>query len=323
MSDDQAVLVVSTIADMATDVVVRCLADSGVPCLRVNTENYPFADTLTHESGCGAQSPSIKFNGEPLAMPRSIWYRRMRTPSKPEGMDAGVYDFCLQETRAALLGSILSLSSRWMSHPRDIWQAENKPFQLRAASAVGLCIPRTIITNEPKAIRQAYADFGQMIVKPTRTGYVIREGKEYSIFTSRVLEEHLDQLECARYSPSIYQEMIPKKFDLRITIVGRKIFAAAIDSQSEPEAVVDWRHTADPNLPHHAIVLPAQIENQLMKLMDSLGLTFGAIDMIETPAGDYVFLEVNPSGQWLWLDDILSLGISRALAEWLAGRALS
>jgi glutathione synthase/RimK-type ligase-like ATP-grasp enzyme len=323
MSNEQPVLVVSTIADTATDVVVRCLSDNGVPCLRLNTENYPFAGTLTHRSGCLAQQTSIEFNGQPLPMPRSIWYRRMRTPSKPDEMDAGVYDFCLQETRAALLGSILSLSSRWMSHPRDIWQAENKPFQLSAATTVGLRIPRTIITNEPSAIRQAYADFGQMIVKPTRTGYVVRDGKEYSIFTSRVLEEHLDQLECARYSPSIYQEMIPKKFDLRITIVGQKIFAAAIDSQSEPKAEVDWRHTVDPNLPHHAIVLPKQIERQLLKLMDSLGLTFEAIDMIETPASEFVFLEVNPSGQWLWLDEILNMGISRCLAEWLAGRILS
>lgn len=322
MNDDAAVLVVSTIADTATDVIVRWLAASGVPCLRVNTENYPFAHTLSYKSGYSTQ-PSIEFSGESLAIPRSIWYRRMRTPPRPEDMDAGVYDFCLQETRAALLGSILSLSTRWMSHPRDIWQAENKPFQLRAASAAGLRIPRTIITNEPEMIRQAYGDFGQMIVKATRTGYVIREGQEYSIFTSRVLEEHLDQLECARYSPSIYQEMIPKRFDLRITIVGRKIFAAAIDSQSDPRATVDWRHTADPNLPHHAIALPAQIENRLLKLMDSLGLTFGAIDMIETPTGELVFLEVNPSGQWLWLDEILDLGISRSLAEWLAGRTLS
>jgi glutathione synthase/RimK-type ligase-like ATP-grasp enzyme len=52
--------------------------------------------------------------------------------------------------------------------------------------------------------------------------------------------------------------------------------------------------------------------------MSSLKLTFGAIDLIETLDGNYVFLEVNPSGQWLWIDDKLSLGISDAIAHWLA-----
>jgi glutathione synthase/RimK-type ligase-like ATP-grasp enzyme len=206
-----------------------------------------------------------------------------------------------------------------MSHPAAVWQSEYKPYQLSVATEVGLPVPPTVITNDPPTIRKAFADFGRMVVKPVKSGHVVHAGQEHAIFTSRVLEQHLSELDSARLSPAIYQALIPKRFDLRITIVGQRIFAAAIDSQSDPAAVVDWRHTDNPHLPHHSVSLPENVAVKLLRLMDSLRLTFGAIDMIQTPGDEYVFLEVNPSGQWLWLDDMLGFGISDAVAEWLAG----
>lgn len=317
MMRERHVLVVSTIADVATDDVVRRLTARGIPYYRLNTEDFPFTRTVTWRPGAGSGSHGFEIDGKSLPDPTSVWYRRLRTPSKPEGMDPGIYDFCLQENRAALVGGFLGLSARWMSHPAAVWQSEYKPFQLSLAVEAGLSIPRTIISSDPLAIRKAFADFGRMAAKPTRTGHLIHDGQEYSIFTSQVLEEHLDRLDSARYSPAIYQELVPKKHDLRITVVGRQVFAAAIDSQSDPAAAVDWRRTANPQLPHHAVTLPDQVQSRLLRIMDLAGLTFGAIDMIETPDNDYVFLEINPSGQWLWIDDVLGLGISDALAEWL------
>jgi len=259
----------------------------------------------------------MSLDGEALPLPSRIWYRRIRTPSKPDGMDEDIYTFCLQENRAALLGGIMGITGEWMSHPAAVWQAEFKPFQLGLAASLGLLVPRTVITNDPSEIRTAFAEFDKMIVKPTRSGYIKHKGKEFSIFTSRVLEEHLADLDRARLSPSIYQELVPKRFDIRVTIVGRRIFPAAIDSQSDPAAMVDWRQTDNARLPHHRITLPQEIVDKLFHMMDSLRLTFGAIDLIQTPSGEFVFLEVNPSGQWLWLDDVLKLGISDAVAEWL------
>jgi glutathione synthase/RimK-type ligase-like ATP-grasp enzyme len=313
MSSDKPVLIISTIADAATDEVVRELNERQVPCVRINTENFPFSGALLNRPASHAE-----FDQRCISTPCSIWYRRLRTPSKPENMDAGVYDFCLQESRAALLGQILSLNTRWMSHPRAIWQAENKPLQLSTAAAIGLCIPGTVITNDPSEIRAAFAEFGEMIVKPVRSGYFTNEGAEHSVFTSRVLQEHLENLESAVRCPSIYQKLIPKRFDIRITVVGQQIFAAAIDSQSDASASVDWRHTSNPNLPHYPVTLPQDLQAQLLTLMKHFDLSFAAIDMIETPSGEYVFLEINPSGQWLWLDDLLNFGISSAVADWLA-----
>jgi len=319
MTPDRQVLIVSTIADVATDYVVHGLARRGVAHHRINTEDLPFSRTLTLSLG-GRGASSLAFDDHEIAQPSAVWYRRVRSPSRPSEMQEGVYEFCLQENRAALLGSIASRQTTWMSHPADVWRAELKPYQLALAEQVGLRVPKSLVTNAPDAIRNAFHTFGPMIVKPCRSGYAVVDGEERSIYTSRLLAEHLEFVEEARLSPAIYQEQIPKRYDIRATVVGTEIFAAAIDSQSDPAAAVDWRHTANPNLPHLPIELPSKVREGVLALMQALGLTFGAVDLIETPDHDFVFLEVNPNGQWLWIEDQLQLGITDAIVAWLASK---
>lgn len=318
MKSDGYVLIVSTVADVATDDVVRRLSSRSINHRRINTEDFPFNRTLAFSFGDDSITQSLEIDGEPLHQPAAIWYRRMRSPAKPAGMQEGIYQFCLQESRAALLGGILTNQTHWMSHPASVWQAEFKPFQLAMAQTIGLRVPRTVITNSPSVIREAFAVFGSMIVKPTRTGHVVYDDKEHAIFTSKLLSEHLEHLEGASLSPAIYQELIPKQFDIRVTLVGERIFSAAIDSQSDPEACIDWRRTENPELPHYPVTLPAEIKRKLIELMKRLGLAFGAIDLVQAPTGDYYFLEVNPNGQWLWIDDKLDFGISDEVADWLS-----
>lgn len=315
---DASVLIVSTAADIATDAVVVALSRRGIPHLRINTEDLPFERTM-----------SLRYPGPDNAfavsagdgMPRTIWYRRMRSPSRPCSMEHGIYEFCLRENRAALLGGLLALESRWMSHPAAIWQAEFKPYQLRVAERIGLQIPPTIVSNDPDAIRRMFADLGPLIVKPANSGHLSIGDQEFAIYTTRLAEEHLEHLDEARLAPSIYQKLIPKRFDIRVTCVGdEQIFAVAIHSQTDPAAAVDWRQTSNPHLPHSRVDLPTELVERLRALMRQLHLKFGCIDLIQTLEDDYVFLEVNPSGQWLWLDDQLDLGISEAIASWLEGK---
>lgn len=318
MMSSNNVLIISTVADVATDHVIGFLSEWGIAHRRVNTEEFPFNASLTLDF----QEPdrtSLSFCGIELP-PSAIWYRRMRSPAMPDGMDPGIYEFCLRENRAALLGGLQSQQARWMSKPAAVWQAEFKPYQLQIAKQVGLRIPRTIISNDPVDIRTAYDAFGPLIVKPARSGHFLEGGKEFSIFTSLMALSDLEKLHDAKWSPSIYQEHIKKIYDIRVTVVGSKLYAVAIHSQTDPEASVDWRRTANPELPHSVIELPPLVATQLRALMGLLNLEFGCIDMILSEQGEYVFLEVNPSGQWLWLDDQLGLGISEAVASWLVGK---
>ena len=311
------VLILTAADDTATDEVITHLTDRGIPHKRLNTERYPFSSCLTFEPEKIGRDGQIVFDGESVLTPSSIWYRRMRTPPRPEEMqDDGIYKFCSLEARASLMGSVLGLQGRWMSYPSDIWQAEHKPFQLVVARQFGLQIPATVVTNDPDTVRRFFKDRREIIVKPVSGGQFSWEGGEFVVFTSQVLEHHLQEVESAQWSPAIYQALIPKRFDLRITIVGQKILSVDIEYKNETSAMHDSRRVG--MLPMHPITLPFAIGEALFRMMDSLRLRFAAIDMIQTPEGDFVFLEINPNGQWLWLDDNLQLGISEAVAAWLA-----
>lgn len=319
------VLIVSTVLDLATDAVVRALTARNVCVTRWNTEDYPFASRLTVAATQTATSailtPSLSAPVD-LSAVTAVWYRRVRTPEAPRGMDEGVYDFCLRESRASLLGTLLGalpIDARWMSAPTAVWSAEHKVLQLAVARECELLVPDTLVTNDADAARAAFDRFGKrMVAKPVRTGYVEVGGVPHAIFTSAVAIEDLADMHGADLSPVIYQPLIDKRCDVRVTVVGDRVFIAEIDSQTEPSAQVDWRRTDDPLLPHRRGTLPPKVEEQVVQLMRRLGLAYGAIDFIATPDGRLIFLEVNPNGQWLWLDDQLDLGITSAIADWLA-----
>jgi glutathione synthase/RimK-type ligase-like ATP-grasp enzyme len=325
------VLIVSTALDLSTDSVVRALNVRGVRVTRWNTEDFPFESELSvylsSPSGASAHGTSahlIRHGGErvDLSDVSAVWYRRARMPEAPAGMDPGIYDFCMRESRAALYGSLLAVlpdDARWMSRPGNIWAAEHKLLQLRVASEAGLLIPETVVTNTVREARAAFKRFGgHMIAKPVRTGYIEVGGAPHAIFTSEVGQSDLKDMRGAGLSPVIYQQHLKKRFDLRVTAVGEDLFVAEIHSQENEAARVDWRKTDDPHLPHRRGSLPAATTSAIRALMRRLGLTFGALDFVMTADGDLVFLEVNPNGQWLWLDDQLDFGISEAVAAWLA-----
>lgn len=316
---------VSTKVDAASDEVEVRLREGGAEVTRIDTEDVPFEALLTTELGPGSEarvsfSPPVQPACISLSTATSLWYRRVRAPEPPAEMNPGVYDFCAREARAAVLGAVQAIAAigvPCMSPPARVWAAEHKVLQLQVARAVGLPIPDTVVTNDPDAVIAAFARFGgEMIAKPTRTGYVDTGTEELAIYTSRVLEEHLERVEDARWSPAIYQRLVEKRCDVRVTIVGRELFVAEIDSQTDECAAVDWRRTQNPDLPHRRAALPTPLTDTLRRYMGTLGLEFGAVDLVRTPDDGYVFLEINPNGQWLWIDDCLDLGITDAVASW-------
>ena len=119
-------------------------------------------------------------------------------------------------------------------------------------------------------------------------------------------------------TPLMAQEYIEKKLELRVTIVGQKVFACAIYSQDSERTKEDWRRYDFDNVRHEQYQLPKEVEAHLMEFMAVCNLTFGAIDMILTPSGRYVFLEINPSGQFGWIEDLTNMPISKAIAETLS-----
>jgi glutathione synthase/RimK-type ligase-like ATP-grasp enzyme len=122
------------------------------------------------------------------------------------------------------------------------------------------------------------------------------------VFTSRVvIDADTDPL-AIKACPLILQQEIAKRYDVRVTVVGDQVFAATIDSQSNQDTEVDWRMTSTPDLPHSTYGLPPEVSKACVALTRSLGLRFGALDFVLDPAGQLWFLEINPNGQWAWIE---------------------
>jgi glutathione synthase/RimK-type ligase-like ATP-grasp enzyme len=204
----------------------------------------------------------------------------------------------------------------------NVRRADNKPLQLKWASEVGLRVPRTLVTNDEAAVRRFAGECVDGFVAKTLSSFVITggDGRERAVYTRVVRDDDLQDMGGLRLSPMQFQELVPKACDVRCTVVGTAVFTAALETPLLENGCVDWRiegqALADAWEPH---VLPPDAEGAVLSLLDRFGLNYGAIDMILTPDGEYVFLEVNPAGEFLWLDDVGSVAISEAVAGVLVG----
>lgn len=311
-----SVLLVTTSYDEAPDHVGAHLERCGVPFFRLDTDRFPRDVQIRFNPGGGLtfRDGVNSFSGEQV---RSVWYRRNVAPLLPIDVESGVLDFCEREHRAFLLGSLASLSTeRWLSNPSAIWRAEHKPYQLAVANNLGFTIPRTVITNDREAVLEL-AQKHQLVAKAVSSGYIASEEGNRAIFTSALSSDDFKDLGGLRLAPVIFQEKVEKISDIRVTVVGDDVFAAEILSQTNESSKVDWRATDDPDLMHKVHELPQDIVDRCKVLVSSLGLVFGAIDFALMADGSYVFFEINPNGEWLWIEDQLRFPISDRIAQWL------
>ena len=165
---------------------------------------------------------------------------------------------------------------------------------------------------------QFYHDCDQDIVAKTLgSSEGLPEGK--MIFTNKISETHIKNLENLRYSPTFFQKYVPKKTEIRITMINSKINAVEIHSQKSEKTKHDWRHYDDfEKTPYVPIILDNDVTKKLQNLMKNLGLVYGAIDMIKTPDDDLIFLEVNANGRWWWIQELTGINVAKDIALALA-----
>ncbi|HEY1404625.1 MAG TPA: hypothetical protein VGB05_10895, partial [Pyrinomonadaceae bacterium] len=254
----------------------------------------------------------------------AIWHRRLNVGGRlPVEMDRQLRQASLGESRASIMGLLASLDVFRMDAEPLIRRAENKQLQIRIARETGLDTPRTLITNDPEAVR-AFARTCErgMITKMLSSFAIYENDTEKVVFTNAITAEDLNDLDGLRLCPMTFQEQLPKRLELRVTIVGRRVLAAAIDSQVSERAAHDWRRDGvrllDAWQPY---TLPVKVEEKLLRLMDYFKLNYGAADFIVTPEGRHVFLEVNPVGEFFWLEQRPGLPISETIADVLLGLA--
>lgn len=311
------ILIISSAADEHAAAVLKQLSRQGANAVLLDLSQFPQSmdlsmqyDPLDHRNFLLGLPDQMKLK---LAECGAIWWRRPQPFVLHPSITREAYrTFALNECHEAFLGLWQSLDAFWINDPTRDTMAQRKAYQLRVAQEIGLCIPRTLISNDPVAVREFIESQGY-----ERTVYKTFSATEQEWRETRILRlEELSLIDDVQYAPLIFQEYIEARYDLRITVIGDSIFPAAIYSQ-ESAYKADFRMDIA-NSRIEAVRLPPTVETQLHALMVRLGLVYGAIDMRLTPDGKYVFLEINPAGQWLFIEQRSQQPITASLAALLS-----
>ncbi|GAB2462530.1 ATP-grasp ribosomal peptide maturase [Streptomyces incanus] len=314
------VLVVTALEDVTADLVVAGLNERGVPVVRVDPADI---------------GPDLTF-GFRVDGNRPSWGGWLRTASREvePGQVAAVYyrrptpygarfahlprqqrDFAAAEARHGLGGVLNDLpGARYVNHPAAVARADFKPAQLRRFARLGLRIPPTLVTNDVKAAREFAVAHGPVVCKTFRGLPAGDDGCAGAIWTLRVDPKDFDDTLTA--TAHLFQAEIPKTGDVRVTVVGRQVFAQQI---AAPDGALDWRRGDWGALLHAPLSVPPPIEAALHTYLSSFGLVFGCFDFALTGDGDdpehWTAIECNPNGQWGWLPD--AEDITEAFADLL------
>ncbi len=298
-----------TIEDYAAFTIANREGGGGASILQINGQKFDLRDVHAAWLWRGWQPERLVPRFRQLAKQRDYW------------------SFFANEWIAFYKGFSLTLAYNgvFCINPPPFNSAwEEKCCQLWLAAEVGLQIPPTLYTARLSVAQDFYQEHDESIIyKPFRAYMRVREGQDdqttyaTKLLTNRVQAQDLVESQGFIPTPSIFQPYVKKDIELRIVVVGKQLFACAIHSQQSARSREDWRRYDLKHTPHEPYTLPDEIADKLLRLMERLGLVFGSIDMILTPSGEYVFLEVNPNGQFDWIARLAGLPIYEHLAAML------
>ena len=323
------VLILAQRDDKHADAVATHLFANGTGVFRFDIESYPASGTLSLRLGDRPGEPErgalrADIGALPLQDVRSVWLR----PDLSEvfGLDppgTPIAAFIRRESQSAFDGLAALLDTAfWVNRPAGLHAAASKVAQLKVAGELGLVIPRTLVTNDPDLAREFVRECGGDVVVKAFRGMIGPQDDPSLVFTSRLLPERLAQLHLVRNAPCVFQERVPNASDLRVTVIGRRLFPVEIGFRPDHEQDADWRKVERDDTAYRAVELPDDVHAGCVRLMDHFGLACASIDLIRRPDGQHVFLEVNPQVNWLWLEVRTGLPIARAMADLLARGSL-
>jgi glutathione synthase/RimK-type ligase-like ATP-grasp enzyme len=317
------ILILTEPLDPHADYVEKKLCERGADFVRLDYAQFPSkAEISLLYSVTGQVWYTLRAGKESIDLSdlKAVWYRRPKLPIPHDEINNDlIRDYVEEECKTFLNDTWNSLDCLWLPAPQPVIQrAQFKASQLKIAGALGFELPPTLFTNSPKDFLDFYRHHdGNIVSKLAGVSFLRFAGKIFCRYTEAVSKRDVGYAQAIRYCPVIFQAYVPKRVELRITIVGQEVFAAEIHSQESNHTRHDWRrydHYETPYLPHE---LPQDVAQRCVQLVEQLGLCYGAIDMVLTPDGRYVFLEINPNGQYLWIEYATGLPISDAICDLL------
>lgn len=299
------VLVITNAHDVTADYLLAAFREQGRPYLRLNTEQIPRAVQVELRVAADVEGRIFSETGElRLADVQSIWWRRPVPPELSGEVPSRFRGYLANETAAAAGGILRTYSGLWVNHPDFNSRAEFKPFQLATAKEIGWKVPRSLISGRPVEVQRFIAECLEApIIKAVDHGFVeASDGETFSAYARQITAEDLSAPDAVIQCPVFLQERVPRFREHRVTVVGDDVFSTVIAPRDKTARAIDWRALDDDALDYSPADMPDDIGDRCRRTVRALGLHFGALDVIETPDGEFVFLEINPNGQWAWLE---------------------
>lgn len=288
----------------------------GFPIILDNSDFPQFIRLQHRQKVAGVESYITLMEGRMIRLDTlaGVWWRRPQgfKPAKAI-LHPSLRRFVMDESKEAFLGALIASVPNFINPVGASRQASHKLAQFSRAVHYGLSIPETLVTNEPDTARQfAVSRLGGCI-------YKIFTSFDFNLCETRLLvgEEDYSELERVKDCPILLQEHIDGEYDVRVTVVGDEAFAASIHYK-EGRHPVDGRVDRVPIYRHE---LPSNVRESIISLVKSYGLSYGAVDLRFSRDRGYIFFEINPEGQFLWVDIEAELGICDAMAKLLMNKS--
>ena len=303
------------------DIVINKLKELGIEALRFNSDDFSYKLKFDYENSTGKQHLKLVTTDFEISSDaiQAVWYRKLWNIAIPENLDLDYQRIYNQEylTMRSIFFEALKdipwMNPMWIDHQIS----DNKFEQLTIASKSGLQIPKSLFSNNAESVKKFFYSECQQQMIAKLHGALSRSMSGNTPFfpTTTIEEESLEELDSLVYCPMIFQEKIEKQYELRIVYVDGEFFTGKINATMSEKGATDWRASNDirPSWEHYD--LPLEICKSLHLMMTTMKLFFGAIDMIRAKNGHYIFLEVNPQGEWGMLQKDLGLKIGETIAE--------
>jgi len=237
----------------------------------------------------------------------NVWFRRPREIVSSAGNDGAERSHTRAEWAEALEGFLCQVPiEKWMNHPGHNVMASHKIEQLTRASRAGLRIPDTIVTQSSEAFHAFWEKCcGRVVVKPLASGFLERATPEQdtNIYTSQVALEDISLINLLKHCPTLCQQLVDKEADVRVIVVDGDIHSVSLVArESNGTQRLDVRRDNMRDVFYTSVNPPSSVQTALLALIESYKLRFAAIDFGINNAGEWFFFEINPNGQWAWLD---------------------
>ena len=307
-------LILTSDEDFAADYLIVKLVERHLPYFRLNSEELSQAKyTFALDDASATRKIVVGPRTLDFSAVTAVWYRRSIHPILDTSLTPAERHFVTGELRHLAMGLVLNPEVVWVNPIDRVSVAEHKLYQLQIAARLGFHVPRTLVSADVDELRN-FVSKNRLgtICKPIFHGMFFDGSSHNAVYTRRIDAEKLNDLNVGSY-PILLQEEIARIADVRATFVGSHCFVADIVGDT---SLVDWR---DPNIVVNYTIssLDDTTLSLCRKMLEELGLAYGAFDFIRAPSGDLVFLEINPTGEWAWLEEKLGFALRDAFIELL------